>query len=153
MTPVRTRILTGQAVDHWPPSRFEICLSIVEAVWRSVEKREGAVLLWESPTFPLLNENLMDTTSQRIRTIDLRGRLTLGKSEAGRTVMVEDTDDRFSVRYCRAVPERELWLYANDAALSLVTQGQQEIASGKALRDVDLSSVFALADSMPDDDK
>jgi len=46
-----------------------------------------------------------------------------------------------------------MWLYENDAALSLVTQGQQEIASGKALRDVDLSSVFALADSMPDDDK
>lgn len=94
----------------------------------------------------------MSTTKRSVKTLDSKGRVSLGTGAAGRTVQIETTDDGFVVRFCRVIPEREAWLYENEAALSRVNEGLAQAASGDIHTDVDLASFFALADSIPDDE-
>ena len=45
-----------------------------------------------------------------LKTIDGKGRLTLGREFAGRTVQVEKDDGGIVIKFYRVVPEREAWL-------------------------------------------
>ena len=83
-----------------------------------------------------------------VRTVDGKGRVTLGAAAAGRSVHVEQTPDGFSVRYCRVVPEREAWLWEDEQALGLALRGIAEAQAGDVIRDVELSE---LADPARDD--
>jgi hypothetical protein len=42
-----------------------------------------------------------------LKTIDKKGRLTLGQEFAGRTVQIEKDEDGIVVKFYRVVPERE----------------------------------------------
>jgi hypothetical protein len=49
-----------------------------------------------------------------LKTIDEKGRLTLGQEFAGRTVQIEKDEDGIVVKFYRVVPEREAWLWENE---------------------------------------
>lgn len=92
----------------------------------------------------------MADTPVNIRTVDGKGRVTLGAAAAGRTVQIEETADGFNVRFCRVIPESEAWLWENEAALKRVLQGIAEAKAGKLADDVDLAELLAYAATMPD---
>jgi uncharacterized membrane protein (DUF4010 family) len=61
------------------------------------------------------------------KVLDSKGRLALGADMAGRTVLVQVLDNQdILITPAAVIPERELWLYRNEAALSIVQQGLQE---------------------------
>jgi hypothetical protein len=65
------------------------------------------------------------------KTTDNKGRLTLGERFANRTVIVEEVDEtEVRVTLARVVPEREMWLYENDAAIAAVRRGLAEAKGG-----------------------
>jgi hypothetical protein len=69
------------------------------------------------------------------KTIDERGRLTLGKRFAGQTFFVDDSDaDRIVITRAKVIPAREAWLYENETALGLLRQGLAEAKSGRFSR-------------------
>ena len=94
----------------------------------------------------------MALESGTVRTVDGKGRITLGAADAGRTVRVEQTPDGYVVRYCRIIPEREAWLYDNPVALALVRKGIEDVKAGRVIEDVDLAELIAFAETIPDAD-
>jgi len=87
-----------------------------------------------------------------LKTIDEKGRLTLGRQYAGRTVQLEKDDGGIVIKFYRVVPEREAWLWENETARDLVERGIAAAASG-ALTDgpADLAASFKFADSIPEE--
>ena len=65
--------------------------------------------------------------AQSTRT-DSRGRVNLGMSLANRTLIVQQRKGEFVLR---AVPEREVWLYKNKAALESVRRGLEQARARK----------------------
>ena len=51
-----------------------------------------------------------------LKTIDEKGRLTLGREYAGRTVQLEKNDGGIVIKFYRVVPEHEAWLWENETA-------------------------------------
>jgi hypothetical protein len=86
------------------------------------------------------------------KTVDSRGRLTLGEAYANRTVIVEQRGDgEFLVRMARVIPEQETWLYENADALNAVRRGLKEARAGKVSRKgPDRASARKLADKLED---
>ena len=76
----------------------------------------------------------------KTKTLDAKGRLTLGEAFANRTVFVDEQEDKIVVRLARVIPESEAWLYENPKALSAVRRGLQQARAGKL---VDGPSMFA----------
>jgi hypothetical protein len=88
-----------------------------------------------------------------LKTFDGKGRLTLGRKFAGRTVQVEKEDETAVVlKFCRMVPEREAWLWENDTAKGLVDRGLQQARDGELDDGPDLAAAFRFADSIPDEE-
>lgn len=87
-----------------------------------------------------------------LKTIDEKGRLTLGRAFAGRTVQVEEQDDALVLRFCKLVPEPEAWLWENETAKQLVDRGLQQAHAGQLNDGPDLAAAFAFAESIPDDE-
>jgi hypothetical protein len=95
----------------------------------------------------------MDPTLN-FKTIDDKGRLTLGRGAAGRSVVVEEDDEGFSVRYVRVVPEREAWLWNNEGALASVRAGIEAAARGEFTdAPADFDAALKLAAELPDEDE
>jgi hypothetical protein len=88
-----------------------------------------------------------------LKTIDSKGRLTLGSEYAGRTVQVEKDATALVVRFCRVVPEREAWLWDNEAAMAMVSRGIEQAHRGELSDGPDLAAAFGFADSIPDNDE
>jgi len=84
-----------------------------------------------------------------LKTIDEKGRLTLGRAFAGRTVRVEKEDDALIVKFCRVVPEREAWLWENETAIATVERGLQQARDGELSEGPDLAAASSFADSLP----
>ena len=84
-----------------------------------------------------------------LKTIDEKGRLTLGRSFAGRTVEVKEGDGGLVVMFCRVVPEREAWLWENGTAKAMVDRGLQQAQDGELGEGPDLTAAFAFAESLP----
>lgn len=87
-----------------------------------------------------------------LKTIDGKGRLTLGREFAGRTVQVERDDDRLIVRFYRVVPDREAWLWENGTAKGMVDRGLQQARLGELNDGPDLASAMAFADRLPEEE-
>ncbi len=87
-----------------------------------------------------------------LKTIDEKGRLTLGREFAGRTVRVESNDEGIAIRFYRAVPEREAWLWENETAKGMVDRGLRQAREGELNDGPDLIGAFAFADDLPDDE-
>ena len=88
-----------------------------------------------------------------LKTIDSKGRLTLGREYAGRAVQVEKDGTSLGVRLCRVVPEREAGLWDNEAAMGMVQRGIEQAHRGELTDGPDLAAAFGFADSIPDDDE
>jgi hypothetical protein len=78
-----------------------------------------------------------------LKTIDDRGRLTLGRAFAGRTVQLKQADDTFVVEFCRVVPEREAWLWDNETAKAMVERGLRQARDGELGDGPDLAAAFS----------
>jgi hypothetical protein len=87
-----------------------------------------------------------------IKVVDEKGRLTLGRAFAGKTVQVEEADDTLIVKFCRVVPEREAWLWENETAMAMVQRGLQQSRDREFSKGPDLAAAFDFADSIPDDE-
>ena len=88
-----------------------------------------------------------------LKTVDAKGRITLGRAFAGKLVEVEvEDEDAILLRFRRVVPEREAWLWENDAASRAVSRGLQQARNGELGDGPDLSAAFAFADSLADEE-
>jgi hypothetical protein len=85
-----------------------------------------------------------------LKTIDEKGRLTLGRQFAGRQVQVEEHDGTVVMTFCRTVPDREAWLWENDRAFAMVKRGLDQAAHGELSEGPDLAAAFDFADGIPD---
>lgn len=85
------------------------------------------------------------------KTVDSKGRVTLGKEFAGCTVSIQKSKDgRLVIIPVKVVPEREAWLYDNPKALASVRRGLAQAKARKFVNGPDLDSDATLADSIPD---
>lgn len=68
----------------------------------------------------------------RTKSLDSKGRLTLGERFANKTVLVRRvSDDQVVVTLARVIPEREAWLFDNPKAKASVRRG---LSQAKARR-------------------
>jgi len=73
------------------------------------------------------------------KTIDPRGRLSLGKAFANRLVIIKELDGgMLQIIPAEAVPSPEAWLYQNRDAFLAVKQGLEEAGSGRFAEPPDL---------------
>jgi hypothetical protein len=87
------------------------------------------------------------------KTIDGKGRLTLGSEFAGRTVQVEkENDGVVVVKFCRVVPDNEAWLWENETAKGMVDRGLRQARDGALHDGPDLAAAFNFADSLPEEE-
>jgi hypothetical protein len=87
-----------------------------------------------------------------LKTIDGKGRLTLGREFAGRTVQLEKDDDRLIVMFYRVVPDREAWLWENETAKDMVDRGLTQARLRELNDGPDLAAALAFADSLPEEE-
>ncbi len=73
------------------------------------------------------------------KTVDSRGRLTLGPRYANRLVIVrEQKDGALEIIPAEAVPAREAWLYRNAAAREAVRAGLEDARARRFAKAPDL---------------
>jgi hypothetical protein len=73
-----------------------------------------------------------EESAMTTRTVDARGRLTLGPRYANRLVIVrEHRDGALEVIPAEAVPAREAWLHKNAEAREAVRAGIEEARAGR----------------------
>lgn len=66
------------------------------------------------------------------KTVDNRGRVSLGQAYANQLVIVQTLDDgEIRVIPAQAVPAREAWLWKNPKALGKVLEGLEQAKAGK----------------------
>jgi hypothetical protein len=89
--------------------------------------------------------------SGTIRTIDSKGRVNIGAEFAGKQVILEPGNSGVTLKYVKAVPAHEAWLWENEAALNLVREGIEQAAAGQlSSGPEDFEDSLALTDSMDD---
>ena len=88
----------------------------------------------------------MDVT----KTTDAKGRVTLGKRFADKTVIIREIDaTELLITIARVIPEREAWLFENPVAKGLVATGLQQARAGQfSDSPPDLDADAALADAL-----
>jgi len=66
------------------------------------------------------------------KTVDGRGRISLGSRFANQTVIVEDMDaTEVRITLAEVIPQRELWLHKNPKAKASVFRGLKQAKAGK----------------------
>jgi hypothetical protein len=62
-----------------------------------------------------------------IKTVDSKGRVTLGQRFANRPVIIESiSDTEVKISLARVIPEREMWLFQNPEAREMVFRGLEQ---------------------------
>jgi len=75
------------------------------------------------------------------KTVDARGRLTLGPRYANRLVIIREHEDgAVEIIPAEAVPAREAWLYKNPKALEAVRAGVEEARASRFAEAPDLKA-------------
>lgn len=88
-----------------------------------------------------------------LKTVDAKGRITLGRAFAGKLVEVEVGDeDAIILHFRRVVPEREAWLGENGTANKAVSRGLQQARNGELGDGPDLGAAFTFADGLADEE-
>ena len=73
--------------------------------------------------------------SECLYRVDERGQILLGEEFAGRYFRKEiDQEQRMILVSYDAVPEREVWLHQNPAAMSSLGEGIRQIENGEGIR-------------------
>lgn len=76
-----------------------------------------------------------------IKTLDSKGRLTLGPQYAGQLVIVDDSESsQIVIRKAVALPAEEAWLYQNQEAQKLVAAGLRDAKAGAFVEGPDLDA-------------
>ncbi len=66
------------------------------------------------------------------KTADSKGRIALGPQFANKTFIIKEVDaTEFRIIAASVIPERELWLHKNEAAMASVQRGLQQAAQGE----------------------
>jgi len=87
------------------------------------------------------------------KTVDARGRLTLGPAYANRLVIIRERDDgALEIIPAEAVPEREAWLHRNPEEMQAVQQGLAEAREGRFAEAPDLHADADFDEAEPDAD-
>ena len=85
------------------------------------------------------------------KTVDTRGRLSLGPDFANRLVIVRRlTNGTIEVTPAEAVPAREVWLHKNPEAMKAVTEGLGQARDGQSAAGPDLQADADWADTEDD---
>ena len=75
------------------------------------------------------------------KTVDTKGRVTLGSQFAGQTVVIDDSNPTcITIKPVVMIPAEEAWLYKNQTALGMVREGLNDARSrsfAEASPDVD----------------
>ena len=95
---------------------------------KTMGKSQTGLVKWDFPTTP---RKVTQVPSDKIKRIDDKGRLNLGKDFAGRDVRIDETAGGFTASYVIQVPAGEAWLWENEKALSSVRKGIEEAAAGE----------------------
>jgi hypothetical protein len=67
-----------------------------------------------------------------IKTVDSKGRISLGQRFANKPVIIEDLNDtEVKVSLARVIPEREMWLYENPEAREMVFSALERLKRGE----------------------
>lgn len=67
-----------------------------------------------------------------IKTVDSKGRLTLGQRFANKPVIIEPiSDTEVKVSLARVIPESEMWLYENPEAREMVFSAIERLRRGE----------------------
>ncbi|MEX2112420.1 MAG: hypothetical protein WD845_04500 [Pirellulales bacterium] len=83
-----------------------------------------------------------------IKTVDSKGRIALGSRFANKTVIIEEVDEtEIRIIAASVIPERELWLHKNEAAMASVQRGLQQAAAGQ-LTEIDPHEDNALLEEL-----
>ena len=83
------------------------------------------------------------------RTVDSRGRLTLGPDYANQLVVIRaSADGTLQIMPAKAIPVREAWLYQNEKALASVRRGLAQAEAGGFVEPPHLEAGGALADAI-----
>jgi len=83
--------------------------------------------------------------------VDSKGRITLDKSYANTTMLVEQADDgTITLRPAVTVPANEAWLWKNKKALAMVMQGIADAKAGRFAKPPDLAAAAKLASKIKD---
>lgn len=76
-----------------------------------------------------------------VKTVDAKGRLTLGKEFASSLVIVQElAEGLVQVVRAEAVPKPEAWLYKNPKALAAIMEGLEQARSGDLVEGPDLDA-------------
>jgi hypothetical protein len=66
------------------------------------------------------------------KTLDAKGRVTLGSQFAGQTVVIDDSNPScILIKPVVMIPAQEAWLYKNQTALDRVREGLDEARRGE----------------------
>jgi hypothetical protein len=83
------------------------------------------------------------------RTVDAKGRITLGKAFANQLVIVSEIADGIvRITRAKAVPEPEIWLHKNPDAIRAVMEGIDEARRGNLVDGPDLDAMGRLSRKM-----
>lgn len=87
------------------------------------------------------------------KTLDQKGRLTLGSSYAKKTFAVDDSDPTcIKLTPVVHIPEKEAWLYKNETALNQVRRGLEQARRGEFSESVpDIKADLDWLDDVDDD--
>ena len=86
-----------------------------------------------------------------LKQADSKGRIVLGRSYAGSTLLAEHRDDGTIVLHpAVTVPVREAWLWKNKKALAMVQEGIEEAAQGRRSTSPNLAVAAKLAGKIKD---
>jgi len=67
-----------------------------------------------------------------IKTVDSKGRITLGQRFANKPVIIENlSDTEVKVSLAHVIPEREMWLWQNPEARDMVLRGLEQARAGQ----------------------
>ena len=84
-----------------------------------------------------------------IRTVDSRGRLSLGAGFASKVVIIKELPgNALEIVPAEVVPAREAWLYKNKEAISSVMTGLAQAKAGELAAPPDLEADSKLADML-----
>lgn len=82
---------------------------------------------------------------------DKKGRITLGRKFAGKTVIIEELgDDSVRITPAVVIPEREAWLYDNKKASVSVQRGLEQARKREFVKGPDLSADAKLVEKLDD---
>ena len=86
------------------------------------------------------------------KTVDGKGRVTLGSRFANRTVIVEDVDStEVRITLAEVIPQREVWLHKNDEAKASVLRGLEQAKAGERVDSPpDLKADAMIAEQLDD---